>query len=151
MALTSDSLVMQTIRLFKGLVGKSSLEITSGWETRADNIQTSKQFFYIEIYNPGPFSFWVNDVSLRWDNPARARTVKSIIVGEEKKYPVLVRAGIRWRIHFLPSLMHLTEFSGISVELGNGQRIQTFVDSAALAAGQEVQSQVKFAGGLRLR
>ncbi len=151
MAQASDTLLMRTIRLVNGLVGKSSLKISTGWEIRPDNLQSNKQFFYVEIFNPGPFSCCVADVSLRWQNPERSKTVKSIIVGEEKNYPVIVKAGVRWRIHLLPSLINLNELSSVYVELSNGQKLKVPVDPAVLASIPAEGAQKKWAGGLRLQ
>ena len=151
MAQTSDTLLMRTIRLVNGLVGKSSITVTTGWEVRPDNLQSNKQFFYIEVFNPGPFSSCVADVSLCWTKPARSKTVKSIIVDEEKRYPVVVKPGVHWRLHLLPSVINLSELSSVAVELSNGQKIQVPVDAAMLAAGIDEPTKAKWAGGLRLR
>ena len=148
---TSDTLLMRTIRLVNGLAGKSSVKLETGLEVRRDNIKQTKQFFYIEVFNPGPFAACVGDLSLCWKNPTHTKTVKSIIVGEEKSYPVTVKAGVHWRIHLLPSLINPTLLTGVVVELKNGQTLECAIDPSTLPAERTAVGPKKWAGGLRLK
>ncbi len=137
MAQTSDTLLMRTLRLVGGLVGRGTVQVSTGWETRLDNIQAAKECLYIEIYNPGPFAATVTDVSLGWLNPVRFKTVKSIIVGEIRHYPVTVRPRVRWRIHLLPSLINLPQLHSVNVKLANGQEVKHPVNLGDLSGGYD--------------
>ncbi|MDB6029386.1 MAG: hypothetical protein JWM68_5609 [Verrucomicrobiales bacterium] len=143
---------MRTIRLVNGLAGKSSIKLKTGLEVRPDNIRSTREFFYIEVFNPGPFSACVGDVSLCWKSPTHTKTVKSIIVGEEKNYPVTLKAGVHWRIHLLPSLINPALLTGATVELTNGQKLHCFIDSSTLPVPRTgAATAKKWAGGLRLK
>ncbi len=100
------------------------VRIAVGIETRPDNIQIMKDFFFVDVVNEGLFTVTLVDVSITYRFPYNRKTIKSIIVPEEQSYPISLRRRERLRINLLPSLIDMPRIDFIAATLESGREFR---------------------------
>jgi hypothetical protein len=103
------------------------VHVLVGMENRPDNLQTMKDFFYVDVANDSLFSVTVIDVSITYRAPYNRKSIKSIILAEEQAYPIALRARERLRINLLPSVVDLprVDFIAATLETGHEFRLKS--------------------------
>jgi hypothetical protein len=116
--------IVALVDFCRGLGGKPSLQISIGAETRLDNLQVAKEFFYVEVLNDRSAPAIVEDIALIYRNPSRSRTVKTVIVAERRDYPVTLPPRSAFRIHLLPGLIDFSRLDSVNVKVAGGKQFR---------------------------
>jgi hypothetical protein len=116
--------IIALVDFCRGLGGKRPLQISVGAETRLDNVNILKEFFYIEVFNDRSSSTVLEDIALIYRNPARTKTVKTVIVAERRDYPLTLPAKSTFRIHLLPGLIDFSRLDSVNVKVSGGKQFR---------------------------
>jgi len=85
----------------------------------------------VEVFNDSLLAASLTDVAIVYREPERRWTIKSIILSEERAYPVPLQPRERFRIHLLPSLIDLPRIDYISVNLSSNREFRLKTKTAA--------------------